>query len=208
MYLIFPGLLNAARKDCKYLWVDFGGLDNEELNQLGKVLGLDSLAIEDLSTNFTRDKAEFLNDELLFVVSRESFYVEQSNVLRTTNINILLQNHLVITTHSSPVHSLNHVKHIIETRYINRLPSCDFVLYAYLDGIVDLFAVLVQQVEMEAHALDDLVLTLSSGELTDLMSRIGTTSIIILLECRWLTITLGMASRRTVELYETLLSKR
>jgi len=165
-------------------------LDNDEINEVGRALSLDSLTVEDLGTNFTRDKTEYLNNDALFVVSRESFYAEQSNVLRTTNINILLFQNLIITMHSTHVHSLQHVKHILETRYSNKLPSCDFILYAYLDGVVDLYAVLVQQVEMEAQALDDLVVTLSSNELNELMGRIG------------------MAGRRTVELYETLLSKR
>jgi len=180
--------LNA--KQFKYLWIDFQGVDDIDITEIGKNIGIDALTIEDCCSNFTRDKSELLSNNLLFVVSNENGYDENSNILRSTNINLLLFSHMIITIHSGPVGSLKHVLHMLESRYNNQVCHPDFILYAYLDGIIDLYMLLVQQVELESRTLDDLVLTLSSNELNEIMLRID------------------FAARRTVELCENLLSKK
>eukprot|EP01112_Ceratiomyxa_fruticulosa_P009657 TRINITY_DN2528_c1_g1_i1.p1 TRINITY_DN2528_c1_g1~~TRINITY_DN2528_c1_g1_i1.p1 ORF type:complete len:473 (-),score=69.92 TRINITY_DN2528_c1_g1_i1:126-1544(-) len=173
------------------IWIDFQGYEAADFHDIEHYFGIHHLTIEDILTHDTREKYEkVFNHDYHHVVINELHYKEYSNVLNSSNLSILLYKNFILTFHENPLLCVHQVVRMLEYCPGKRLPSADWVLYALLDGIIDLYVMLVEQTILEAESLDDLVLVLSGIEQNELLSRIG------------------LASRRASNLYSGLWNKR
>eukprot|EP01113_Clastostelium_recurvatum_P007319 TRINITY_DN13402_c0_g1_i1.p1 TRINITY_DN13402_c0_g1~~TRINITY_DN13402_c0_g1_i1.p1 ORF type:complete len:481 (+),score=137.04 TRINITY_DN13402_c0_g1_i1:42-1484(+) len=172
-------------------WIDFQGMELSDLQQVEQFFGLHHLTIEDILSTDTREKAERVpNHAYYYVVVNELHYKQYSNVLNEVNIVVLLFKNFLLTFHRSPVLCLHQVDRLLDFCPGKRIPSADWVLYALLDGIVDLYIMLVDQTVMEAESLDELVNVLTGVEQNELLARIG------------------LAARRAAHLHTGLWNKR
>eukprot|EP01133_Synstelium_polycarpum_P003585 gene3585-4103_t len=80
---------------------------------------------------------------------------------------------MVLTFHSQGLISSSQVIRMIKYSATGSLPSAAWIIYAYLDGIVDLYIDLVDKIMMETQSLDELVLVLSGIKQNELFTRIG-----------------------------------
>jgi Mg2+ and Co2+ transporter CorA len=61
----------------------------------------------------------------------------------------------------------------LKTRKYEPRSSADWIMYALMDAITDMFFHLVEQLVMEVRALDELVLLFSAGEQSDLLRLVA-----------------------------------
>lgn len=153
-------------------WIDFQGMELEDMKLIEKYFKLHPLTVEDCLTPDTREKFEVF-DNYYFVVINEIHYIEFSNVLNNVNVYIVVFPELVLSFHAAPIQAIVEVTHKLSFEPQCRIPSPDWLLYALIDGIVDLYVSLVDQTVREAESLDGLVLLLSGLDQTELLERIG-----------------------------------
>jgi len=154
------------------MWVDFQGIDVDEMKQIEKYFKLHPLTVEDCLSPDTREKFEVF-DGYFFVVVNEIHYIEYSNVLNNVNVYIIVFPDMILSFHPAPIQSAHEVIHKLSFEQHARIPSSDWLLYALIDGIVDIYVTLVDQVVRESESLDGLVLLLSGLDQTELLERIG-----------------------------------
>ncbi|EGG20794.1 putative CorA family magnesium ion transporter [Cavenderia fasciculata] len=161
-----------AKKDTTNYWIDLQSLSESDISDVCDLLGIHALTKKDIIKQETREKCEFFSNHI-FVVVNEIHYEEGSNNLVSDSLNILLFDRFVFTFHSASLISTSQVMRMLKYSMTGTLPSAAWVIYAYLDGIVDLYIDLVDKIMMETQSLDELVLVLSGMKQDELFTRIG-----------------------------------
>jgi len=154
------------------LWIDFQGMDADDMSLVTKRFKLHPLTVEDCLHLDTREKLEIF-DDYFFVVANEVHYMEYSNVLNNINVCIVIYADTILTFHASPLQCFDEVVRKMEFQVGRDIASTDWLMYSLLDGIIDLYMMLVDQLVKEAEVLDSLVLVLSGVDQTELLERIG-----------------------------------
>eukprot|EP01132_Coremiostelium_polycephalum_P004714 gene4714-5888_t len=155
-----------------HYWIDLQALEESEISEICDIMGIHHLTKKDIIRQETREKCEFFSNHI-FIVVNELHYADGSNVLVTSSLNILLFHRLIFTIHSKGLLSTGQVVRMMKYSHTGTLPSSSWVIYAYLDGIVDLYIDLVDKIMLETQSLDELVLVLSGLKQNELFTRIG-----------------------------------
>ncbi|GAM22520.1 hypothetical protein SAMD00019534_056950 [Acytostelium subglobosum LB1] len=158
--------------DKKNYWIDFQSLENDEIMEICNLLGIHPLTQRDIIKEGTREKCEIFSKHL-YVAVNELHYAEGSNHLVTGTLNIILFQNLVLTFHAHMLLSTSQVVRMIKYKEEGALSSSAWIIYAYLDSIVDLYVDLVEKIIMETESLDELVSLLSGLKQNELFTRIG-----------------------------------
>eukprot|EP01111_Echinosteliopsis_oligospora_P011711 TRINITY_DN3925_c0_g1_i1.p1 TRINITY_DN3925_c0_g1~~TRINITY_DN3925_c0_g1_i1.p1 ORF type:complete len:307 (+),score=34.87 TRINITY_DN3925_c0_g1_i1:378-1298(+) len=156
------------------MWIDFQGFSSEDMKPVEAFFNIHPLTTEDCFTTDTREKFETF-DDYYFIVANEIHYIEYSNILNNVNICMIVFPALdiVLSFHAEPIQSVHEVVHKLSFEPQGCIPSPDWLVYALLDGVVDIYVTLVDQLVREAESLDGLVLLLTGVEQTELLERIG-----------------------------------
>ena len=119
------------------LWVDICDCTDEHGKFLERNFGFHPLAIEDcVSTAIHSPKIDDFDSHLFIIVHGINYMVE-SDIVETTELEIFLGPHFVVTSHSFPLHSINSIFQLLETnnRIMNR--GSDFFAYTIVDTLID-----------------------------------------------------------------------
>jgi len=143
-----PGLMAEGRA----VWVDILAPNTADTVWLRKVFGFHALALSDLLNNNVRPKQERYGDQL-FVVFGAVNLNPGENLLDTINLNIFLTEQYVVTAHGRPLKSMGTIlsSSACGPDWLTR--GTDHVAYRLLDGIIDEYVEVID--EMEA-IFDDL----------------------------------------------------
>ena len=152
-------------------WVDICNPTSEQLELLEKSFGFHPLTTEDILTSGTREKQEEYPN-YLYVVITERHIVQNSKQLNNVNINLLLFPGIIFSIHQQPIKSLTQV--VYHVLYGNLPPSAslDWILYKFLDMVVDEFVLTVEAIYREVDTLDSLVVR-GDGNKEILLQRMG-----------------------------------
>lgn len=161
-----------VEKSKGHYWIDLQGLDENEISEVCDIMGVHNLTKKDIIKQETREKCEFFSNHI-FMVINEIHYAEGSNVLVEETLNVVLFSRFIFTFHSDIMVSTYQVLRMMKYTTDEGLPNAPWMIYAYLDGIVDLYIDLVDKIMMETQSLDELVLVLSGMKQNELFTRIG-----------------------------------
>ncbi|KAI8982053.1 hypothetical protein BDF20DRAFT_864691 [Mycotypha africana] len=155
-------------------WIDITSPSHEEMKLLSKVFNIHPLTTEDIMSREIREKCDVFR-HYIFVCYRAFIYHHQQNqqlLQPVTFYNIITQKY-ILTFHFGNVPHIYQVQQRVKQleNYIEIIP--DWINYAVMDEITDSFAPLVQQIESEVDAIDDLVLLYKTDQ-SDMILRIGT----------------------------------
>eukprot|EP00727_Mastigamoeba_balamuthi_P006393 m51a1_g2374 hypothetical protein (344) ;mRNA; f:670072-671216 len=166
-------LLTSGMTQENPVWVDIQSSDPATVVQLGQAALMHPLSIEDCLNPDGREKAEAY-DRYLFVVLAEARWKEGTNWLLNVNVCIAIFADVVFSFHHSPVHCVPFViSQILSQVGGPRPPSPSWVMYALVDHILDMHFVLVNQVVLEVHTLEQIVLILGESEQDDVLLRLA-----------------------------------
>ncbi|GAM19108.1 hypothetical protein SAMD00019534_022830 [Acytostelium subglobosum LB1] len=169
----FKERMSSDNNDSKMnYWIEMQTLEESEITEICKTLGIHSLTVRDIIERETREKCEFFSNHL-FVVVNEIHYEDGSNHLVSGVLNIILFKNMILTFHHEPLISTSQVMRMITYSPTGTLPSAAWIIYAYLDCIIDLYIDLVDKLMMETQSLDELVLVLTGMKQNELFTRIG-----------------------------------
>ena len=119
------------------LWVDMGEVTEEDGQFLERNFGFHHLAIEDcVSTLVHPPKVDDFGDYLFIIVHGINYAVE-SEIVQTTELNLFIGPHFVVSAHNVPLYSVGSVSKLVEKDGRPMMRGADFLAYALIDALVD-----------------------------------------------------------------------
>ena len=144
-------------------WLDVLSPTETEMRVIAKTFGIHPLTAEDILVQEAREKVELFRN--YYFVNYRTFEQDMSSdeYLEPVNMYVVVFREGVISFHfSMSPHPANVRRRIRQLKeYV--IMSSDWISYALIDDITDVFAPLIQAIEQEVDDIDDSILKLHSG---------------------------------------------
>lgn len=161
------------RQDRGCWWLDVMCPTDSEMKTIAKAFGVHPLTAEDIRVQETREKVELFKS-YYFVCFRSFDHDKNSEeFLEPVNIYIVVFKEGLISFHFAPTsHPANVRRRIRQLRdYVS--VSADWISYAIIDDVTDVFMPLIHEIEYETDAIEDAVLITRENDTGDMLRRIG-----------------------------------
>jgi len=160
-----PGTERPKRYgDRPTFWLDVLSPTDTEMRVISKTFGIHPLTAEDIMTQEAREKVElfpkyyFVNYRTFEQDMNSEDYLEPVNMYVVVFPEGIISFHFSMTPH--PANVRRRIRQLKE--YLQ--PSSDWISYAIIDDITDVFAPLITSIEEEVDAIDDAILQLHSDK--------------------------------------------
>ena len=153
------------------LWLDISSPNDEISETLGELFDLSALTIDDWFSDDTREKVAFFDDYFTISVN-EMRYKDETNILDTYLLHIVVKKNVIITVHSQPIFAVNEIRSRIRTRYGGTCPSSHWVLYAILELVVANYSLLYDQIYEDMTSTEQLSIVLIHDDQDEYLRRI------------------------------------
>ncbi|KAF6841486.1 CorA-like Mg2+ transporter [Colletotrichum plurivorum] len=163
-------------------WLDVLSPTEAEMKVLSKAFGIHPLTAEDIMVQEAREKVELFRH--YYFVNYRSFDQDQNSedYLEPVNMYVVVFREGVISFHFSMTPHPANVRRRIRQLKDYLIVNSDWISYAIIDDITDVFVPLIQNIEDEVDDIDDAILRLhsstadsKSGILDEKASNTGTT---------------------------------
>lgn len=143
-------------------WLDVLSPTDAEMKILSKAFGIHPLTAEDIMMQEAREKVELFRN--YYFVNYRTFEQDMSNedFLEPVNMYVVVFREGVISFHFSLTPHPANVRRRIRQLKDYLILSSDWISYAIIDDITDVFAPLIQNIEDEVDDIDDAILMLHS----------------------------------------------
>ncbi|KAL2060274.1 hypothetical protein VTL71DRAFT_9669 [Oculimacula yallundae] len=145
-------------------WLDVLSPTDAEMKVLSKTFGIHPLTAEDIMMQEAREKVELFRN--YYFVNYRSFEQDMNNedFLEPVNMYVVVFREGVISFHFSMTPHPANVRRRIRQLSDYLILSSDWISYAIIDDITDVFAPLIQNIEDEVDDIDDAILKLHAPE--------------------------------------------
>lgn len=145
-------------------WLDVLSPTDAEMKVLSKTFGIHPLTAEDIMMQEAREKVELFRN--YYFVNYRSFEQDMNNedFLEPVNMYVVVFREGVISFHFSLTPHPANVRRRIRQLSDYLILSSDWISYAIIDDITDVFAPLIQSIEDEVDDIDDAILKLHSPQ--------------------------------------------
>lgn len=148
-------------------WLDVLSPTDTEMRVISKTFGIHPLTAEDIMMQEAREKVELFRN--YYLVNYRTFEQDMNseNFLEPVNMYVVVFRDGVISFHFSMTPHPANVRRRIRQLKDYLILSSDWISYAIIDDITDVFAPLIQSIENEVDDIDDAILQLHSGSKDD-----------------------------------------
>ncbi|CZS94823.1 probable MNR2-Manganese resistance protein [Rhynchosporium graminicola] len=145
-------------------WLDVLSPTDAEMKVLSKTFGIHPLTAEDIMMQEAREKVELFRN--YYFVNYRSFEQDMNNedFLEPVNMYVVVFREGVISFHFSMTPHPANVRRRIRQLSDYLILSSDWISYAIIDDITDVFAPLIQNIEDEVDDIDDAILKLHAPD--------------------------------------------
>ena len=145
-------------------WLDVLSPTDAEMRVLSKTFGIHPLTAEDIMMQEAREKVELFRN--YYFVNYRTFEQDTSSedYLEPVNMYIVVFREGVLSFHFSMTPHPANVRRRIRQLKDYLILSSDWISYAIIDDITDVFAPLIQTIEDEVDDIDDQILKLHSSD--------------------------------------------
>jgi magnesium transporter len=145
-------------------WLDVLSPTDAEMKILSKAFGIHPLTAEDVMMQEAREKVELFRN--YYFVNYRTFEQDSSNenFLEPINMYVIVFREGVLSFHFSMTPHPANVRRRIRQLKDYLILSSDWISYAIIDDITDVFAPLIQNIEDEVDDIDDAILMLHSPQ--------------------------------------------
>lgn len=164
-----PGETQPKEKQKRYgarptFWLDVLSPTDTEMRVISKAFGIHPLTAEDIMMQEAREKVELFRN--YYFVNYRTFEqdVNSEDYLEPVNMYVVVFREGVISFHFSMTPHPANVRRRIRQLKDYLILSSDWISYAIIDDITDVFAPLIQSVEDEVDDIDDQILKLHSRD--------------------------------------------
>ncbi|KAL8784606.1 MAG: hypothetical protein Q9213_003861 [Squamulea squamosa] len=154
-------------------WLDVLSPTDTEMRVISKTFGIHPLTAEDIMMQEAREKVELFRN--YYLVNYRTFEQDTSseNYLDPVNMYFVVFREGIISFHFSMTPHPANVRRRIRQLKDYLILSSDWISYAIIDDITDVFAPLIQSIEEEVDDIDDQILQLHSPSKPDPESEKG-----------------------------------
>lgn len=144
-------------------WLDVLSPTETEMRVIAKTFGIHPLTAEDILVQEAREKVELFRN--YYFVNYRTFEQDTSSedYLEPVNMYVVVFREGIISFHFSMTPHPANVRRRIRQLKEYVIMSSDWISYALIDDITDVFAPLIQAIEEEVDDIDDSILKLHSG---------------------------------------------
>ncbi|TDZ91483.1 putative metal ion transporter [Colletotrichum sidae] len=155
-------------------WLNVNNPTKEEATSICKAFGVHPLTIEDITTQEAREKIE-LFPSYYFASFRSFHSVEEEDGLEYEpfNIYVVVFREGTLSFSFEPNAHASHVRKRIALLKDYVALSSDWICYALIDDIVDCFAPVIRDIELEADAIEDGVFVAREDDSNTFLRTIG-----------------------------------
>lgn len=138
-------------------WIEVIGLDQAAvIEQIGKKLGLHSLALEDLMNVRHRPKVDDYNESGIFITMRLLDYDEITGQILDEQISFFLRSRQLITFYERPTTIFAALKERIRTKKGSICKQgADFLAYAVMDTVVDYYFIALNKISAVVDHIEE-----------------------------------------------------
>ncbi|MFW5736159.1 MAG: magnesium/cobalt transporter CorA [Halanaerobium sp.] len=143
-------------------WINVIGLHDVELvKEVGKLIGLHPLTLEDITNTRQRPKKEEFDNYIITILDMLSY---KGEYIQSEQVSVILRENTIITFQEAQGDDFNPVRtRIEENKGQIRKKDTDYLFYALLDAIVDNYFHILERNEEVLEELDDLVVAAKTG---------------------------------------------
>lgn len=144
-------------------WLDVFCPTEEEMKVISKAFGIHPLTAEDIMVQEAREKVELFRH--YYFVNYRTFDqdVNSENFLEAVNMYVVVFREGVLSFHFSMTPHAANVRRRIRQLRDYLILSSDWISYAIIDDITDVFQPLIQNIEDEVDEIDDAILRLHTS---------------------------------------------
>ena len=144
-------------------WLDIYSPTEAEMKVISKAFGIHPLTAEDIMVQEQREKVELFRH--YYFVNYRSFDQDQDseNFLEPVNMYVVVFREGVLSFHFSVTPHPANVRRRIRQLRDYLILSSDWISYAIIDDITDVFGPLIQNIEDEVDDIDDAILQLHAS---------------------------------------------
>ena len=148
-------------------WLDVLSPTDTEMRVISKTFGIHPLTAEDILVQEAREKVELFRN--YYFVNYRTFEqdVNSDDYLEPINMYVVVFREGVISFHFSMTPHPANVRRRIRQLKDYLILTSDWISYAIIDDITDVFAPLIQSIEEEVDDIDDAILDMHSGDAKD-----------------------------------------
>ncbi|KAK3695011.1 hypothetical protein B0T22DRAFT_89825 [Podospora appendiculata] len=145
-------------------WLDILSPTEAEMKVISKAFGIHPLTAEDIMMQEAREKVELFRH--YYFVNYRTFDQDENseNFLEPVNMYVVVFREGVLSFHFSVTPHPANVRRRIRQLRDYLILSSDWISYAIIDDITDVFGPLIQNIEDEVDDIDDAILALHSPE--------------------------------------------
>ncbi|KAK1781918.1 hypothetical protein QBC45DRAFT_29898 [Copromyces sp. CBS 386.78] len=145
-------------------WLDIYSPTEQEMKIISKAFGIHPLTAEDIMVQEAREKVELFRH--YYFVNYRSFDQDSTsdNFLEPVNMYVVVFREGVLSFHFSLTPHPANVRRRIRQLRDYLILSSDWISYAIIDDITDVFGPLIQNIEDEVDDIDDAILRLHSED--------------------------------------------
>ena len=139
-------------------WLDVLSPTEKEMRVLGKTFGIHALTIEDVLVQEAREKVELFRN--YYFINYRTFEQDthSEDYLEAINMYVCVFRYGIVTFHFSPIPHPANVRRRIRQLSDYLVLSADWISYAIIDDITDVYQPLITNIEEEVDSIDDLIL--------------------------------------------------
>lgn len=154
-------------------WIHIDGIhDIKIIEQLGKLLDLHPLLLEDVANSNQIAKFESFDDHD-YLVAKHLYYNSTSNEVKSEQISLILGDNYLVSFTEKPIEIFNPIRERIRNgKGKIRRQTPDYLLYTLMDAIVDNYFVLLEQLGEKIEELDEELVSGPSQETMKSMHRL------------------------------------
>ncbi len=139
-------------------WINICGLSRtDKIEELGQVLGLHPLTLEDIVNTNQRPKLEE-HEEYTFIVLK-MVYLREQKELMAEQLSMIAMSNVIVTFQENPEDVFGNLRKRLEsTKTPIRKRSADFLLYALIDSVVDNYFEILEWIGEKVEDIEDDIL--------------------------------------------------
>ncbi|KAI5289201.1 CorA metal ion transporter [Ascosphaera acerosa] len=147
-------------------WLDVFSPTDAEMRVISKAFGIHALTTEDIMMQEAREKVELFRH--YYFINYRTFEQDKhsEHYLEPVNMYVIVFREGLLSFHFSMIPHPANVRRRIRQLKDYLILSADWISYALIDDITDVFGPMIQVIEDEVDAIDDIVLRLYSESST------------------------------------------
>ena len=144
------------------------------LEEIGRVLGLHPLVVEDVAATDQRPKLEDLGGYVFIVINRLSYNPDADEII-SRQVSLLMARNWVITFQEAEEGAFHPVRDRIKAGTgRTRASGADYLVYALIDALVDHYFVTLELIEDDMELMEEQVVTHPGPEVLQFVHKLKT----------------------------------